>query len=239
MKTLVYGSTLPPEALDCLQQNGFLTAPPQGPDQSPPGSALAGLPLLTVRQGGIWAALTSQPLNQAQTEVLAIYARARKAGEGALPVETIAARLSEATGIDPAKAGAHVRGAIRSFGRRLTAVLRRVPGHHGHNRNGEDVFDQVPSLALFDVVVGPSGEKRHRLSDDGIVAVIAALGLTEAGHAAGGLHNTGDPKLDDMDAVVMLGMSRLAAALILRVQQSYETSLDDTLKTLAAHAGAG
>ena len=37
----------------------------------------------------------------------------------------------------------------------------------------------------------------------------------------------------------MVGMSRLAAALLLRVQQSLGASLDGAVKTMAAQAGAG
>lgn len=231
MAALVYGSPLPPEALACLQENGFLPVAPPAISSPPTFSPL------TTGQAKIWAALAGQPLNAAQTEVLAIYARASRAGEGALPVETVARRLSQATGIERRKAEAHVRGAIRSFGRRLTVALDRIPGRFGHDQRSEDVFEQVPSLALFDVIVGASGEKRHKLTHDGIIAVTAALGLTEAGEAAGGIHGT--PEVDDMEAVVMVGMSRLAAALLLRVQQSLGTSLDDAVKTIAAHAGAG
>ncbi|TGQ83739.1 hypothetical protein EN850_03065 [Mesorhizobium sp. M8A.F.Ca.ET.207.01.1.1] len=111
------------------------------------------------------------------------------------------------------KAEAHVRGAIRSFGRRLTAALDKIPGRFGHDRHGYDVFDEVLSLALFDVVVGPSSEKRHKLTDEGLVAVTVALRLTEDGQAADELQS-GDPNFDDPDEVLMVSTSRLAAALL-------------------------
>ena len=108
----------------------------------------------------------------------------------------------------------------------------------GHDVHGDGVADEIPLLALVSIETGPYGESRHRLTDDGAAAVAAALGLNDQGTAAGSVL-TGDPALDDLDAVVTMGMTRLAAALLLRVQKSMGLSMDATIKALTAQAGAG
>ncbi len=235
--TLILGSPLPREALICLQQNGFLPAQsPPAPPPSPDGSTT--LTPLTRVQGQICAALTCQPLNDNQTELLAIYWRAFRDHEPALPVEEAARRLAAALGLDPARAANYVRGALRSFGRRLSHTLEPLPRRIGRDRLGDGVADEIPLLALLTIETGPTGEARHRLTHDAAAAVAAALGLTAAGQAAGGLQ-TGDPALDDPNSVVAVPMTRLAAALLLRVQKTLGLSLDATVKYLTAQAGAG
>jgi hypothetical protein len=235
---LVVGSPLPPEAIVCLQQNGFLSAPPPPPAPPPGPDGFSAFTPLTPVQGQICAALTHRPLNPRQTELLAIYWRARSDQEPALSIEEAARRLVAALGLAPARAPAYVRGALRSFGRRLLQTLDRLPLRIGRDRLGDGVADEIPLLALLTIETGPTGETRHRLTDDGAVAVEAALGLTTAGQPAGGLQ-TGDPALDDPDAIVAVPMTRLAAALLLRVQKSLGLSLDATVKWLTAQAGAG
>jgi hypothetical protein len=85
---------------------------------------------------------------------------------------------------------------------------------------------------------GPYGESRHRLTDDSVAAVAAALGVNICGAAANALASV-DTTLDDPDAVVAMGMSRLAATLLLRVQRSTGLSMDDTIKAIAGHADTG
>ncbi|MGH6905738.1 MAG: hypothetical protein ACREIR_23715 [Geminicoccaceae bacterium] len=209
-----------------------MPAPPPGPDDF-------GFTPLTPVQGQIYAALTRQPpLNPRQRELLAIYWRARRDNEPALSVEEAGRRLATALGLEPARAAAYVRGALRSFGRRLLQTLDRLPLRIGRDRYGDGVADEIPLLALLAIETGPTGEVCHRLTADGAAAVAAALGLTAAGQPAGGLQ-TGDPALDNPDAVVAVGMTRLAAALLLRVQKTLGLSLDATVKWLTAQAGAG
>lgn len=88
------------------------------------------------------------------------------------------------------------------------------------------------------IETGPSGENRHKLTDDGFIAVGAALGITAQGYAASGIQ-TGDPEIDDPTAIVRPAMTRLSHALLLRVQASMGLSFDDTIKALAGLAGAG
>jgi len=233
--SLVVGSVLPPEAVVCLQQHGFIAA---SPSVAPAPEPTTTLTLLTPVQSQICAALTQKPLNPSQTELLAIYWRSWRDGEPELPIEEAGRRLAAALSVDPARASDFVRGALRSFGRRLIHTLERPPLRVGRDRFGDGVADEIPLLALVSIVTGPTGEARHRLTNDGAVAVAVALGMTAAGQAAGGLQ-TGDPALDDPDAVVSIGMTRRAAALLLRVQRSLGLGLDATIKTLTAQAGAG
>jgi hypothetical protein len=193
---------------------------------------------LTPIQSQIWAALTARPLNERQIALLEIYWRARAAGEPALAVEEAARRLTAIVGVDSTRAVDFVKGALRSFGRRLLQTLERPPVQIGKDRMGGGVADEIPLLALLAIQAGPSGENRHILTADGAVAVAAALGINSNGMAAGGLM-TGDPALDDMDEIVMAAMSRGALALVQRVQRAKGLSFDETLRALASLAGAG
>src|SRR5690606_23129744 len=160
----------------CLQENGFL--PSSATSAATPPSGTAGLTALTPVQGQIFAALTRRPLNQSQTELLAIYWRARRDGEPALSVDEAARGLAAALGADPARSADYVRGALRSFGRRLLRALEKVPLQVGRDRMGDGVADQIPLLALLTIETGPNGDARHRLTPDGAAAVALALGLT-------------------------------------------------------------
>lgn len=232
---LCYGIPLPPQALALLIEQGALKLP------APPEVATPAIPNIkpmTKIQAQIWAALTSRPLNERQIALLEIYWRARAAGEPALSVEEAARRLSQAVDVDPAKAVDFVKGALRSFGRRLFQTLERPPLKVGKDRMGDGVADEIPILALLSIETGPMGESRHRMTDDGTAATAAALGINANGMAAEGLQ-TGDPALDDPDEVVTVAMTRGALALLLRVQRAMGLSFDSTLKALAAQAGAG
>jgi hypothetical protein len=48
-----------------------------------------------------------------------------------------------------------------------------APVRVGRDCRGEGVADEVPLLALVDIVSGPMGEARHRLTEDGAAAVAA------------------------------------------------------------------
>jgi hypothetical protein len=231
---LVVGLPLPPEAVQCLKRNGFLQFPPLPPPgaRAATGGFIPFIPL-TSGQGRICAALTRQPLNSRQAALLGIYWHAYREGESALSIEDAGRRLAAAAGLDPARAADYVRGALRSFGRRLLRTADAAPSaDEGRNHPGEGGGDAIPLLALLAIETGPSGEARHRLTDDGAVAVATALGLGRGGTEAEG-------GSDDPDAVVAVGMSRAAAALLLRVQHTLGLGIDDTVKTLAAQAGAG
>jgi hypothetical protein len=238
--SIFIGTPLPAAAAELLAEHGFLppvqpTAPAAPAAGAPPPTDLQ--PLSAV-QAQIWAALTGRPLNDRQVTLLEIYWRARQANEPALSVEEAARRLATAFGIQHKLAADYVKGALRSFGRRLLQTLERPPAKTGHDIRGEGVADEIPLLALMSIETGPFGESRHRLTDDGVVAVAAALGLNAHRIAAGAVP-TGDPALDDLDAVVMIGMTRLAATQLLRVQKSMGLSMDATIKALTAQAGAG
>ena len=105
---LVVGPPLPPEAIACLQEHGFLPATPLEP---PPDGSTTFTPLTPV-QGQICAALTRQPLNERQIEFLAIYWRARRDHEPALSVEEAGRRLAATLALEPKRAEDYVRGAM-------------------------------------------------------------------------------------------------------------------------------
>jgi hypothetical protein len=238
-KMVVYGLPLSDAAVASLQANGHLPDDREAESPTPSsGASKPSLQPLTPVAQQIWAALSGRPLNDRQIALLEIYARACAAGEPPISVQEAGRRLVQALDdLGPARAEGFVKGSLRSFGRRLR-TLKRPPVRLGYDRNGDGVGDEVPLLALLEISTGPSGEVRHRLTDDGVAAVAAALALTSAGHAASGVQ-TGDAVLDDPDQVVSMGMTRLAAALLFRVQKGLGLSMDDTIKTLAAQAGAG
>lgn len=225
---LVIGLPLPPDAIACLQRNGFILPPPAAEVRPNGEGRLPALPL-TPLQGQICAALTRQPLNARQAELLAIYWRAHRSREAALSIEEASRRLAATLDLDPARAEDYVRGALRSFGRRLTRSRER-------DGAGEAAGD-IPLLALIAIETGPNGEARHRLTDDGAVAVAAALGLTAAGETVSLAAEDGG--CADASAIVAVGMSRGAAALLLRAQRILGLGLDATVRALAAQAGAG
>jgi hypothetical protein len=218
----------------CLQANGFLPNPEPPAPQAPYPS----LQSLSLEAQPIWAALTGRPLNDRQIGVLEIYLQARATGEPPLSVHEVGRHLAEALGLDPTRASDFVRGVLRSFGRRLLQTLKRPPVRIGQDGLGNGVANEVPLLALLGVSSGSSGEVRHRLTDNGAAAVAAALAMTSAGKAAGGIQ-TGDPDLDDPNEIVTIGMTRLSAALVFRVQRSFGCSIDETIQRLTAKAGAG
>lgn len=227
--SLMIGLPLPADAITCLQNNGFLLPPPLVEARRPRAAGnLAFLPLSPI-QGQICAALTRQPLNDRQKEVLAIYWRADRGHEPALSIEEVGRRLAASLELDPARAADYVRGALRSFGRRLFRTAAKPgEGEHAGEANGE----AIPLLSLIAIETGPTGEARHRLTDDGAIAVAAALGLNASGETPAIL--PGDP-----DAIVAVGMSRSAAAALLRAQEVLGLGLDAAVKALATQAGAG
>ena len=232
---LCLGMPLPPEAMKLLEERGFV---PSGPSLAAPGgedkSATAPLNPLTPLQALIWSALTDRVMNHRQIALLEIHWRARRDGEGPLSVEEAGRRLIEDVGEGEAPAVDFVKGALRSFGRRLTSALEKAA-----KKTGPEAvrFDGVPFHLLFAIDSGPRGEVRYRLTDDGFRAVAAALGMPPGGHSAAGIQ-TGDQALDDPDQVVEFAMTKLSAALLMRVQRTMGTSLDETIRALAAQAGA-
>jgi hypothetical protein len=110
---------------------------------------------MTADQAPIWKALTGRPLNDRQVAVLEIYWHAKEAGEAALPVEEVARRLASAVEVDPGKAVDFVKGALRSFGRRLFQTLNKVPLKIGKDSLGDGVADEIPLLELLAISTGP------------------------------------------------------------------------------------
>jgi len=191
---------------------------------------------LTKVQGEIVVALTkSPPLNERQVAVLEIYCNAYSHGEPALSIEMVGTRLEDKVAIDPARAAAYVKGALRSFGKRLFAALSKLPVQIGKDAMGGGVADEIPLLALLSIEKGPTGETRHKLTADGAAAVAAALALNAKGEAA----SSPPAGTDDPNEIVTLAMTRLAAALIMRVAKSKGIGVDEAVKLMTALAGAG
>ena len=207
----------------------------------PTAPAAPGLPgsSLTKVQGEIVVALTrTPPLNERQVAILEIYWTAYTQGEPPLPIETVATRLAAKApviAIDPTRAADYVKGALRSFGKRLFGALTRVPVQIGRDRMGDGVADEIPLLAMFSIEKGLSGEARHRLTPDGAAAVAAALALNAKGEAASSPAAEGD----DPDEIVTFPIRRSTAALVMRVANSKEIGLDEALRVMTALAGAG
>lgn len=200
---LCYGAPLSQQALDRLKAEGLLPELPP----APPAPALA--MTLTPAQERIWRALTDRPLNVRQRELLGIYWEARE-DEG-LGVDEASRRLGERLGIDPVDAIDFVKGALRSFGKRLFKT---------HDMAARDV-PLTTMLSIEDV----DGASRHRLTANGVAAVGSALGLAREGDGSG--------------SPVLLAMSPLSAALVLRVQADLRCSLDKAIQAMAAKMGAG
>lgn len=197
---------------------------------SPPG-----FPLTKV-QGEIVSALTKKPvLNPRQVTILEIHWKATTSGGQPLSVDAVGARLVAEGGAEPNQATDFVRGSLRSFGRRLRATLTKVPVQIGKDMLGDGVADEIPLLAMFDISKGATGEVRHRLTHDGMIAVQAALGMNGKGNAAGSV--TGEDH--DPEEMVTLGMSQGAAALIMRVAASKGMGVDETVRLMTAMMGAG
>jgi hypothetical protein len=186
-------------------------------------------------QGEIAAALTKQPLNERQTAVLEIYAEAWRDQEGPLPVAEIAKRLVAKDLATADRASDFVKGALRSFGKRLLQTLSKPVLKIGKDHMGDGVVDNIPLLALFHVSKGSTGETCHQLTEDGAAAVALALGMTSAGKAA----SSPLADHDDPDEMVAVAMKRSSYALLLRVQNGMGGGLDDAVRHSTAMAGAG
>lgn len=227
---------LPQGAVDMLAAAGYLGALPVPPIprvevEEAPLPPTTRMPRLEGRREQIWRALADKPLNERQAEILRIYWTARNAGEGPLPIEEVARRLAESLPVDPEKAVDFVKGALRSFGRRLFQTLTSPPVRLGRDRQGEGVGDEIPLLAMIDIVRSADGVAFHRMTEDGMVAVAAALGL----------NRDGSPRQAALseDGTVLMAMSALSAALILRVQETLGGSVDDAIQAMASRMGAG
>jgi hypothetical protein len=187
-------------------------------------------------QGEIVSALTKKPvLNPRQLKTLEIYWKAATSGEPALAVDAVGTRLAADGEVDLNQATDFARGSLRSFGRRLRATLTKVPVQFGKDSMGDGFADEIPLLAMFDISKGSTGEVRHRLTSDGIVAVKAALGLSSRGKAA---VSTVDEDYDPAE-VVALGMSQGAASQIMRVAESKGMGIDEAIKLMTAMMGVG
>ena len=214
---------LPAAAVRLLEEAGFLD-PPRVPETVIPRPQ--GLRQLVGVPAEIHRALTQQPLNERQAEILRIYWNARREGEEALPIEEVARRLSESGLVSRDKAVDFVKGALRSFGRRLFATLSRSPIKTGRDRDGEGVGNEVPLMAMIEIIPVPRGAARHRMTADGAFAVAVALGLDRDGS---------DPEAAAAgDGTVLLAMSPRSAALILQAQRTLGGSIDDAIEAMAA-----
>ena len=206
-------------------------AKPGGEPPAPPSAAEAthpGYRPLTQVQGEIHAALSYRPLNPFQVLMLGVYHQAYVDGLPGLSVDEMASRLKAKSDVDPKRAADFVRGGIRSFGKRLRQTLTVVPVVYGKDSMGDGVADETPLLAMFTVTLGSMGERRQALTDDGAVAVAAALGLVNQ-HVGEGADDT----------VVALGMSKHSADMLNRVAATKGVSLDKAIQWMTAQAGAG
>lgn len=234
--TLAIVYPLPPDqAAALLASVGYPSfAFPSKPPDTPVGPLLG--PPLTKLQGEIVRALTRKPpLNERQISVLEIYWQAHHQGEAALSIETVAARLAQKIELDPSKTADFVKGSLRSFGKRLSAVLSKVPVQAGRDAMGNGVADEIPLLAMISIVKGPGGEARHILTSEGSIAVAAALAMNGKGEAA----STPSVDAEDPDEIVTLPMTRKAAALTIRVAKANDMTIDEAIKSMTARAGAG
>ena len=93
------------------------------PDQVAPSR---GKVISRFRKALIWNALSNRVMNHRQIALLEIHWRARRDGEGPLSVEEAGRRLMEDVGEGEAPAVDFVKGALRSFGRRLTSALMKI-----------------------------------------------------------------------------------------------------------------
>ena len=120
---------------------------------------------LTKLQGEIVVALTKKPpLNERQVAILEIYLQAHQNGELALSIDAVAERLLVKEIELKRPADAVVKGALRSFGKRLFATLSKIPVKFGKDVMGDGVADEIPLLALFSIEKGGGGEARHKLT---------------------------------------------------------------------------
>ena len=137
MPSLCLGPIVPltQQAIDLLINNGLIPPPASPPAAitTPPGAAPQPV---SAAVSQIWRALTDRPLNDRQTLVLEILWRAKQAGEPALPVDEVARRLAAAGTIDPDRAIDYVKGAYRSFGRRLFQTLAPDARQNRRQRQG-------------------------------------------------------------------------------------------------------
>ncbi len=214
-------------------------------EQPPPAPGAADAPAVEMPviqpmpriQQRIVLALTRQPaLNERQVAILETYWAAYHESKQALPISEIAARLVKRGIVDPARADNFVKGALRSFGKRLNGFANEpVAWVSSVDRCGDGIADPVPLVVLMEIRKGKNGEACHRLTTDGATAVAAALGLPKPGPGAA----DDKPGKEDLDEVVSLGMSRRAAVMILRVAKTRGISTDEAIIQMTAAAGAG
>lgn len=164
---------------------------------------------LTRAQERIWRALTDRPLNPRQRELLEIYWDARE--EGAINVPEAGRRLAARIDLPGDDPIDFVKGSLRSFGKRLFKT---------HDMPARD----VPLTTMLSIEE-TDGATSHRLTEDGTIAVEVALGLSRKDASDG--------------APVLLAMSPLSAALILRVQADLGCSIDAAIQAMTARMGAG
>jgi len=193
---------------------------------------------LTPVQQRIWAALTRRPLSNRQATVLEIYFQAHLAHEAPLSIDEVGSRLAKALGLPRKRASAFVIGSLSSFGRRLANNKKGSAKNSDHEAGSHADSGESPSRALLSSERGSRCKIRHRLTYDGLIAVAIALGINGRGIAATSA-SRGDPVLDDPNAVVMVGMTRASASLLLRIQKSVGQSMDATVRALAERARAG
>jgi len=193
-------------------------------------------PLPQIQQRIVVALTRQPPLNERQVATLEVYWDAYHETNAALPISEIAARLVKRGIVDPARAEDFVKGALRSFGKRLNGFANEsVALLLGVDRFGDGVADSVPLVVLLDIRKGKNGEACHRLTKDGAAAVSVALGLPKPNANAA----KGEPSMEDLDETVSLGMSRRAALMILRVAKTRGISVDEAIIQMTAAAGAG
>lgn len=232
--TLVYGVTLPPEAIAVLAAKGLLPgfqlpqpkpsafAAPQTPAPSVPSHQA-----LNPLQKQIYEALTYRPLNENQLKLISIYLAAAKANEGPLSVFDSGGRLAKASGHSHGKAEELVKGALRAFGKRLFKKLKKIPLKYGKDKYGEGVADEIPLLAFVSITKGSDGGACHQLTADGVIVAELLISMSD-------LEQPGEASAE---TTVTVEIKASTEELLKQTQAALGLSLDDTLRHLAAQAG--
>ncbi|AOG03062.1 hypothetical protein BSY19_5373 (plasmid) [Bosea sp. RAC05] len=232
--TLVYGVTLPPEAIAVLAAKGLL--PGLHLPQPKPSAAAAQLTptppapshqALNPLQKQIYEALTYRPLNENQVQLISIYLAAAKANEGPLSVFDSGGRLAKATGHSHGKAEELVKGALRAFGKRLFKKLKKIPLKHGKDKYGEGVADEIPLLAFVSITKGSDGGACHQLTADGVIVAELLISMSDLELPAAGA----------TEITVTVEIKASTEALLKQLQEALGMSLDDVLHHLALQAG--
>lgn len=198
-----------------------------------------GLNKLTTKQQVIVKALTYRPLNVTQIGVLEAHLRNIKSGSGHLSINKVAEYLVERYDLDTMMSAVNeVKGALRSFGKRLKAFMPTqsdIPHRRGKDKFGDGVADPVPLLAMFSIFKDGNGDTRHRFTEDAAIAVALALGSSASGTACSVVWQ----ESDDPNEVVGVPMKLWSAAVLYHAAANQGLSVDEVILQWGSLAGVG